>query len=556
MTRRLGGILALSVALAFVGAIAHAQTPPSNFTAKAVTACRIDLSWTPGTQVTTYRVEYTTTSFFPAGTLATVTAGTSFSHTGLNKNTPYQYRIQGQDGSGNPLTAWVLSTPPSVTTADIPTPTVPTAFTADGHGGLPLLAWTPPTFSDPANAFYRIYRAPGASGGSFALIQDNLPAQIGTVAVNSYTDPAPPAGIVRYQVTAVQGDPNCDLSQASPSAPTVAATVPTAPTGLVGQYTYNGPGVPSQVQLAWVNGVGQSSMEVLRGTSPINLQHLATLGGNTTGYLDATLQAGSSYYYAVHGCVAVTGATGCSSYSNIVNVQVGNAPQNFSAAVTYVSIAPKPGQGQVTLSWNNTFPNTNYVLERAPLGGAYAPLGSPVLAGANQPLLKVTDSNVPFGTVYAYRVRAQFGSGSYSEYSSVGIADLNVKLILRGHAWTGLAQLAGTPTGIGWVDFNSLSTPSHQYSVQVNLSGLFSGAAWASVQAGARSYTYGWLSFNQSDLVGCPSGPCEARFNFATQKTSGWARFILPRYADPATLGGWDGWVSLGERLAMGNRTA
>ena len=53
---------------------------------------------------------------------------------------------------------------------------------------------------------------------------------------------------------------------------------------------------------------------------------------------------------------------------------------------------------------------------------------------------------------------------------------------------------------------------------------------------------YGWLSFNDADLTGCPSGACSAKRQ--TNALVGWARLLSIKNAG-ANSGGWNGWVQL-----------
>lgn len=64
-----------------------------------------------------------------------------------------------------------------------------------------------------------------------------------------------------------------------------------------------------------------------------------------------------------------------------------------------------------------------------------------------------------------------------------------------------------------------------------------SGYAW--------SNNIGWISFNSSELTGCPSGTCEARFNSGTGQIAGWARAYRTINIGGQTLGEWDGWIKL-----------
>jgi PKD repeat protein len=103
---------------------------------------------------------------------------------------------------------------------------------------------------------------------------------------------------------------------------------------------------------------------------------------------------------------------------------------------------------------------------------------------------------------------------------------------------------------IGWISFNSLNcdangdgrsdgsppgcppagTPIANYGVNLDRSTkIFSGYAW--------SENVGWITFNESELSGCPTSPCRAWLG-SDNKVYGWARAL-------AYGGGWDGWIRL-----------
>ncbi len=93
-----------------------------------------------------------------------------------------------------------------------------------------------------------------------------------------------------------------------------------------------------------------------------------------------------------------------------------------------------------------------------------------------------------------------------------------------GYAWS---------ENIGWISFNCTNTSctSSNYGVSLDtVTGNLSGYAW--------SENIGWISFNSADVLGCPAGTCQPRYNSATNEFLGWARAS-------ANGGGWDGWVSL-----------
>jgi hypothetical protein len=103
---------------------------------------------------------------------------------------------------------------------------------------------------------------------------------------------------------------------------------------------------------------------------------------------------------------------------------------------------------------------------------------------------------------------------------------------------------------IGWISFNSLNcdangdgksdgsppgcppagTPIANYGVSLDRSTkIFSGYAW--------SENIGWITFNESELSGCPVSPCRAWLG-SDNKVYGWAKAL-------ANGGGWDGWIRL-----------
>ena len=96
------------------------------------------------------------------------------------------------------------------------------------------------------------------------------------------------------------------------------------------------------------------------------------------------------------------------------------------------------------------------------------------------------------------------------------------------------------PNGTG--DYTNISNPSVGSDIDYGVdfdeeTGLMSGYAWSS--------SIGWISFNASDLSGCPSGTCNATIDLPTGDITGWARAISPVGEDPEKAGGWDGWISL-----------
>ncbi len=121
----------------------------------------------------------------------------------------------------------------------------------------------------------------------------------------------------------------------------------------------------------------------------------------------------------------------------------------------------------------------------------------------------------------------------------------------------GAAPWDGTNTNVGWISMNSLNCDANNdgrsdgsstgcplvgtvmtsYGVNIPDTGSLSGYAW--------SGNIGWISFNTSDLSGCPSGVgCDARR--AGNFLEGWARIVSIKEALAlGNSGGWQGWVKL-----------
>ncbi len=146
----------------------------------------------------------------------------------------------------------------------------------------------------------------------------------------------------------------------------------------------------------------------------------------------------------------------------------------------------------------------------------------------------------------------------------------------EGWAWGG--GVTPNPSGydgIGWISMNSkdcdadtngfidnatcgvIGTPIPSYAVNIPSDNTnLSGYAW--------SEHYGWISFNASDVSGCPSGACVAQR--ASDNITGWARIIsicdtgnagnahtrdghCDAGDDGWNTGGWSGWIDLSSLL-------
>ncbi|MDN3496967.1 fibronectin type III domain-containing protein [Planococcus sp. APC 4015] len=188
----------------------------------------------------------------------------------------------------------------------------------------------------------------------------------------------------------------------------VAPVVPAAPADLTAtRVAWNG------VDLTWSAADGAATYDVLR----------ADVIGDETGafapiaeatdaaYRDTTVVSGSSYAYAVVGVSAYDRASPPSA-----EVRTGVIPELVAPAAPGDVAVAQVTRDSVVLSWSAVPNGDEYVIERAPAGGAFAPLATVATAGH-------TDTGVDTSTQWQYRVTARNQAGS-SAASTVVTSDV------------------------------------------------------------------------------------------------------------------------------------
>jgi endoglucanase len=171
--------------------------PPTNLAAPTVTATSVTLTWTivvPGggqcspTAFVIFRATGASGGTFTQ--VGTTGITNTFTDSGLTAGTTYRYQVRSRDAAGNlsaipsnTVTVTALCTLPPIAVANLAASSV----TASAVG----LSWMGPVSAGCVS--YQILRAPGASGGTFAVI--------GTSTGTSFTDPTVAANTTyRYQV--------------------------------------------------------------------------------------------------------------------------------------------------------------------------------------------------------------------------------------------------------------------------------------------------------------------------------------------------------------------
>ena len=111
---------------------------------------------------------------------------------------------------------------------------------------------------------------------------------------------------------------------------------------------------------------------------------------------------------------------------------------------------------------------------------------------------------------------------------------------LNGYAWAGGGGgSGGIDEGIGLMQLSGVTVGPDGTTLK--------GYAWIGESSGGGAPPIGWVSFNTSELAGCPSGTCSATIVGGALK--GWARACAGTVNGDCTGGsrsdGWDGWISL-----------
>jgi len=428
-------------------------TPPTSFTATAVSSTQINLSWTASTDnvgVTGYRIERcqgaSCSSFAQIATPTT----TSYSDTGLIVSTNYSYRVRATDAGGNLSTYSSVAT--ATTPADTQAPTAPTGLTTTAASGTQInLSWTAATDNIGVTG-YLLERCQGASCTTFA--------QIATPTVTTYSD----IGLTTstsysYRVRATDAANNLSSYSSTASATTPDTQAPTAPSGLTASAASS-----TQINLSWTAstdnvGVTGYLLERCQGASCSSFAQIAT--PTITTYSDSGLTASTSYSYRIR---ATDAANNLSSYSDTSSAttqappdtQAPTAPSNVSA--TAISTT------QINVSWTASTDDvgvTGYLLERCQ--GASCSSFAEI---ASTTSTTYSDAGLSPATNYTYRVRAMDAATNVSSYSNTANATTqNPGPITYTYSYDALGRI----TNVAGSDGSSID---YQYDANGNITAI------------------------------------------------------------------------------------
>ena len=332
--------------------------------------CIRDRTWSassdPESGIAGYRI-------FRGGSQVGQTNQTSFSDTGLNPATEYEYRVRAVNGEGLVSES---SDPARATTRDATPPTVPQNLVATPLGTERIdLVWSASQDPETGVQGYRVFR-----DGS----------EVGTTTQTVYQDDGlSPATEYDYFVVAVNGDDLESDPSATVSATTFDGTGPTTPTDLLASAAG-----PDRIDLSWSPAEDPES-----GIAEYRVFRDGLEVGSTTEttYQDSGLSPATEYEYQVS-AVNGEGLQGGLSDPASATTNDGSGP----TAPTDL-VAEAVSQTQIDLTWTASVDPESGV-ESYNVYRDNAVIGSVVNTS-------FVDSGLTQGTTYVYSVAGVNGEG-------------------------------------------------------------------------------------------------------------------------------------------------
>jgi chitodextrinase len=362
-----------------------APSTPTGLVATAVSASRINLSWSPSTDnvaVTNYRV------FRNGALLLSLGNVTAYQDSSLIAGTTYTYAIRALDAAGNISGQSAQASATTSPALDTTPPTTPTNLVGNAVSPTRIdISWSPSTDND-AVANYRVYR-----NGVLAATPTSTTYQNTGLS---------PATTYSYRVDAIDATGNASgLSAAvtvtTPSAPDT--TAPTTPAGLTAIAASD-----SRINLSWVaatDNVGVTGYRIFRNGS------LLDTVGNVTTYANTGLAASTTYSYAVRALDAAGNVSGLSSSASATT----RAVPDTTAPTTPTGLSANAiSTSRIAVTWSASTDNVGVTGYRIYRNGAFlTALGN---------VTTYQDSGLAPGTAYAYNVDAIDAAGNASGIST------------------------------------------------------------------------------------------------------------------------------------------
>ena len=387
------------------------EPAPSNLSATAANANRVDLTWTDnGFAEIGFKLERATSSNFASGRTEFILPAnaTSYQDSDLTPGTTYYYRIRGFDESGD--TAY--SNTATVTTPAAPA--APSGLTAAAVGtGRINLAWADNSADEDG---FRVERATNVNFWDVSEV-----ATLGANAT-SFSDTGVASNTTYYYRVRSYKGPNSSAPSNVASATTAAATaVPAAPSGLVAVAVASG-----AIELSWTDASGNEDNFIIERSADggATWAQLAEVSRDTTEFSDSGLSPSTTYSYRT----AARNSAGTSGYSNVASIKT------FAADVVppLEIAAGNVGGDSIGVGWiDNNFYESGYTLWE--YGGPGGPVAIDLPANSEG----LTRPDREHGTFYSYAVQASDAEGNDSELSVRAMAYFNDFTDGNAGGWSG-----------------------------------------------------------------------------------------------------------------------
>jgi phosphodiesterase/alkaline phosphatase D-like protein len=334
-----------------------------------------------------------------------VTDATSFTDTGLNALTAYEYRLRAYNTAGDSAYSNVFA----VTTlaAPVPAPLPPSVLTLTVNSSSSItLRWTDNSANESA---FRIERS---------LSADTSFSEIATVAANvtSFTDTGLAAAThFFYRVRASNSSGNSAYSDTANATTLPLIIAPAAPTNLIATAMST-----SRLDLRWTdNSNNETGFKIERSTSATTgFTQIATTAAGVTTFSDTIgLTPATNFFYRVRATNATDGTD--SAFSNTANATTLSPPVPPAAPTNLTATAVS--SGRIDLGWTDNSSNeTGFKIERSTSATTgFVQIGTTTTGVAT---FSDTTGLTP-ATTFFYRVRATNATdGTDSAFSNTANA--------------------------------------------------------------------------------------------------------------------------------------
>ncbi|GAM09449.1 titin [Geobacter sp. OR-1] len=406
---------------------------PASITASGATQNSVNVSWPAVTGATSYTLQWSTSSAFtsPGSYSGNVT---SRNVTGLMSGTTYYFRVQAVWGNGNSF--WTSSNPSALT---IPmTPGTPTATPASLTSV--TLSWAASSGATGYRYQYKPRVAATCSAEDWNGITENSQAGVSVPIVSLTTGSA-----YCFRVRSYNGSGDSPYSTTPATQTTLLATPVLNPLSGI---------TAGNICLTWNNIAANEGYKVERSPDNTTWTAAFNISKNETTYCDASVLAGTLYYYRVSPRNIVNG------YSTVSNVQSTTTTPAAPATLTATVVS----NTRLDLAWSSSQSATKYRLERKEGNGSWELV-------IEQPDLTYQNTGLKAGTTYSYRVMAWNTTGLYSTPGSEATV---TTLTLGSVAITALTPANPTSVTIEWNYDGSVCIPTscalpEGYEIQMKL---------------------------------------------------------------------------------------